>query len=205
MKERFAVLVSLLIMVTLVIGTWWAADYSERAVEIDPPSRMTHEPDNWAEKIVLLRTDKQGTVIHRLEGDRMEHFPDDKSYEVYAPRAFSLRPENPLTLATSRTANIYNEGDRIVMHGDALLLRLADATRAPLNFLSDEITILVDQDITYTDLPAVAISGRSRMSGTGMRYNNATQQLDVLKSTDMDIAAKDRSGSAKPADSRTKP
>ena len=51
----------------------------------------------------------------------------------------------------------------------------------------------------------MAISGRSRMSGTGMRYNNATQQLDVLKSTDMDIAAKEKSSDAEPADTRTKP
>ena len=126
MKERFAVLVSLLIMLTLVIGTWWAADYSERAVEIDPPSRMTHEPDNWAEKIVLLRTDKQGNVIHRLEGDRMEHFPDDKSYEVDAPRAFSLRPDNPLTVATSRIATTF-----VLSWRRALNSRRRGATSSP--------------------------------------------------------------------------
>ena len=29
------------------------------------------------------------------------------------------------------------------------------------------------------------------MRGVGMRYNNATRMLDVMKSTDVDIAAKD--------------
>ena len=205
MKERFAFAVSSFILFILVAGTWWASEYAQRAVDIDPPVRMTHEPDNWAKKLVLLRTNDLGHVINRLEGDVMEHFPDDNSYEVLRPRAFALRPENPLTVATSRTATIYEDGDRIVMNGDAVLLRLGDAERQPLNFRSDQITMLVKQDITYTDLPAIAVSGRSRMRGVGMHYNNATQILNVLKSTDVDIAAKDRADQSEPAATKSKP
>lgn len=199
MKERFALFISFGILFVLVASTWWAAEYAQRAVDIDPPSRLTHEPDNWAKSMVLVRTDAQGQVISRLEGDLMEHFPDDNSYEIIKPRAFALREQNPLTIATSRKAFIYDDGDKIVLRGDAVLLRLGDAERQPLNFRSDEITMLVKQDITYTDLPAVAISGRSRMNGVGMRYNNATQELDVLKSTDVDIAPKDRSNTPETA------
>jgi lipopolysaccharide export system protein LptC len=160
---------------------------------------MTHEPDNWAKSIVLLRTNAQGEVFQRLEGDLMEHFPDDDSYEIHNPRAFALRPENPLIIATSRIATVYEDGDRIVMQGDAVLLRLGDSTRQPLNFRSDALTMLVKQDLSYTDLPAVAISGRSRMNGVGMVYNNALQTLDVKKSTDVDIAAKDNQDNSEPA------
>ncbi len=204
MKERFAIIVSLVILTSLVMGTWWAADYSQRAVEIDPPVRLTHERDHWAKKIVVVRTDEKGLVIHRLEGDLMEHFPDDKSYDVIRPRAFGLKANNPLTIATSRTATVFDEGDRIVMKGDAVLLRLADPEHQPLNFRSDEVTMLIKKDLAYTDLPAVATSGRSRMSGTGMRYNNATQQLDVFKSTDVEIAPKDKTATTEPAATRPK-
>ena len=204
MKERFALIVSFVILTSLVMGTWWAADYSQRAVDIDPPVRLTHERDNWAKQIVLVRTNELGVVIHRLEGDLMEHFPDDKSYDVVRPRAFALKSDNPLTIATSHTATVYDEGDRIVMKGDAIVLRLGDTERQPLNFRSDAVTMLIKEDLAYTDLPAIATSGRSRMSGTGMRYNNATQQLDVFKSTDVEIAPKDRTENTEPAASRPK-
>jgi lipopolysaccharide export system protein LptC len=204
MRERFAIVVSLVILSALVMGTWWASDYSQRAVEIDPPVRLTHERDHWAKKIVLVRTDEKGLVIHRLEGDLMEHFPDDQSYDVIRPRAFGLKADSPLTIATSRTATVFDEGDRIVMKGDAVLVRLADSERQPLNFRSDEVTMLIKEDLAYTDLPAIATSGRSRMSGTGMRYNNATQQLDVFKSTDVEIAPKDKAGTSEPAATRPK-
>lgn len=199
MKERASIVVSIFILTLLVMGTWWAADYSQRAVQIDPPSRLTHERDTWAKKVTLVRTNDKGIVIHRIEGDLMEHFPDDKSYELQSPRAYTLKEENPLTVATSKVAFIYDEGDRIVLRGDAVLLRLGDTERQPLNFRSEEITMLIDKDLAYTDLPAVATSGRSKMTGVGMRFNNATQQLDVLKSTDVDIAPKDqRDNTAKP-------
>ena len=204
MKERFAITVSLVILTLLVMGSWWAAEYSQRAVEIDPPVRLTHERDHWATQIVLVRTDEKGLVIHRLEGDLMEHFPDDKSYDVIRPRAFGLKADSPLTIATSQTATVFDEGDRIVMKGDVVLLRLADAERQPLNFRSDEVTLLIKKDLAYTDLPAIATSGRSRMSGTGMRYNNATQQLDVFKSSDVEIAPKDTTDNSEPAATRPK-
>ena len=204
MKERFAMIVSLVILTSLVMGTWWAADYSQRAVEIYPPVRLTHESDHLATQIVLLRTDENGLVIHRLEGDLMEHFPDDQSYDVVRPRAFGLKADNPLTIATARTATVFEEGDRIVMKGDAVLLRLGDAKRQPLNFRTDEVTMLIKKDLAYTDLPAIATSGRSRMSGTGMRYNNATQQLDVFKSTDVEIAPKDPTDNSEPAATQPK-
>ena len=204
MKERFAIIVSLVILTSLVMGTWWAADYSQRAVEIDPPVRLTHERDHWATQIVLVRTDENGLVIHRLEGDLMEHFPDDQSYDVVRPRAFGLKADNPLTIATARSATVFEEGDRIVMKGDAVLLRLGDAKRQPLNCRTDEVTMLIKTDLAYTDLPAIATSGRSRMSGTGMRYNNATQQLDVFKSTDVEIAPKDPTDNSEPAATQPK-
>ena len=204
MKERFALIVSFVILTSLVMGTWWAAEYSQRAVDIDPPVRLTHERDNWAKQIVLVRTNELGVVIHRLEGDLMEHFPDDKSYDVVRPRAFALKSDNPLTIATSRTATVYDEGDRIVMKGDAIVLRLGDTERQPLNFRTEVVTMLIKEDLAYTALPAIATSGRSRMSGTGMRYNNATQQLDVFKSTDVEIAPKDKTDNTEPAASRPK-
>jgi len=38
-----------------------------------------------------------------------------------------------------------------------------------------------------------------------MRYNNNTQQLDVLKSTDVDIVAKDSRDRSTPVESKKKP
>lgn len=192
MKDRFSTGITALILTVLVAGTWWASDYAQRAIDLDPPAKNTHEPDTWAKNIVLLRSNELGVTVSRLEGDYIEHFPDNESYEIQVPRAFHINSDSPMTLATSKTALLFDDGNRIIMKGNAVLTRLGDTDNAPLTFSSEILTLLVDQDLAHTDLPAVAINGRSKLSGVGMTYNNKTRQLNVLNSTNVDIAPRQK-------------
>jgi lipopolysaccharide export system protein LptC len=197
LNDRFSTGITAVILTLLVSGTWWASDYAQRAVELDPPAKNTHEPDTWAKNIVLLRSNEQGLTVSRLEGDYLEHFPDDDSYDIKAPRAFNVKTDSPMTLATSDHAQLLDDGNRIVMQGNAVLTRLGNEKNSAMTFSSEQLTMLVDQDIAFTELPAVAVSGRSRLSGVGMNYNNKTRQLNVLRSTDMDIAPRENANNNK--------
>ncbi|VFR17026.1 Probable transmembrane protein [plant metagenome] len=188
MKERFSSVVALGLLLALVLGTWWAADYAQRSIPIDPPRRVTHEPDSWAEKFVMLRADETGAPVNRLEGDLMQHYPDDDSYEITNPRAVGQRAGTPVTIGTARTAIMDQDANRIILRQDAHLHRMPDSQRAAMDVRSEEIIMLIDQDLAYTDKPAQVDQGRSRMNGTGMRYNNKTRQLEVHSATDVQIS-----------------
>lgn len=194
MKERLPALIALLLLIALVACTWWAADYAQRAIPVDPPRRLTHEMDSWARDFVMLRTDPEGKPINRMEGKYAEHFPDDDSYHVTAPRAVGQQEANPITVGTANTAVMEKGGKRIVMNGQAHLHRQQDAQNDALDVRSEQLIILPDEDVIYTDLPAVVLKGNSRMSGTGMHYNNKTRQLQVSSSTDVEIAGSETRG-----------
>lgn len=191
MRDRFPSIVAVVLLFCLVIGTWWAAEYAQRAVPIDPPRRITHEPDHWASEFVLIRTDEQGTVINRLEGDFLEHFPDDDSYEVQQARAIGQQPGSPLTVATSDTAVMTEDGARVVMTGNAHVHRQPDDENLPLDVRSDVLIVLPDEDVVHTDYPALVVHGNSTMNGKGMRYDNNTRQLQVYSATDVKISGQD--------------
>lgn len=197
MKERFPSLIALFLLLALVLGTWWAADYTQRAVPTDPPRRLTHEMDAWSRNFVMVRTGLDGKPINRMKGDYGEHYPDDDSYVVTNPRAVGLRPNTPVTVATSETATMYEGGKRIVMNKNAHMHRQADADTPPLDVRSEQLVILPDDDTISTTLPALVTRGQSRMNGTGMTYNNKTRQLEVFSSTNVEIAPADtqRAGS----------
>jgi lipopolysaccharide export system protein LptC len=74
------------------------------------------------------------------------------------------------------------------MNGDAHVHRQPDANNDMLDVRSQQLIILPDDDVVYTDLPAEVLKGRSRMNGKGMHYNNKTRQLQVSASTDVEIA-----------------
>ena len=191
MKERAPAIVAILLLLALVAGTWWAADYARRSIPIDPPRRITHEPDSWATDFTMVRTDEKGIAINRLEGERMQHYPDDDSYEITRARAVGQQPGSPITVGTSNTAVMDQNGDRIIMKGDAHVRRQPGQDVPVLDVKSDELTLLPDQDVVFTDLPALVVHGKSVMNGTGMRYDNKTRQLQVFSATDVKISGEE--------------
>ncbi|UOD50660.1 LPS export ABC transporter periplasmic protein LptC [Orrella daihaiensis] len=203
MRDRFPTIASVVILAGLVIGTWFAAEHTQRAVTLDAPAKQTHEPDSWGKVMLMLRTDENGVPISRIEGDYMEHFPDDDSYDIRYPRAMSIKPGQPTLVGTSKLATVLDDGNRIIMKQDALVMRLASDTTEPLNVSSNEITLLINEDVAYTDLPATAVRNRSTLKGVGMRYDNKTGELKVFDSTDVEIAPRARQ--AQPPATEKKP
>ncbi len=191
MKERAPALIAILLLFALVVGTWLAADYTQRSIAIDPPRRVTHEPDSWASDFVMVRTDADGVAINRLEGVHMLHFPDDDSYEITAAKAIGQQPGSPITIGTSRVAIMDQGGDRIVMKGDAHVHRMPDPDNVALDVKSEQLTLMPDQDLVFTDLPALVVNGKSTMNGTGMRYDNKTRQLQVFSAADVKISGEE--------------
>ncbi|WP_019937004.1 LPS export ABC transporter periplasmic protein LptC [Bordetella sp. FB-8] len=200
MKERFPALMALILLIVLVLSTWWAAKFAQTAIQTDPPRRMTHEMDSWSKNFVMLRTDAAGKPVNRLEGDYGEHFPDDDSYHVTNPRAIGQRAGDPITVGTSKTAILDDHNNRITMIGDAHVHRPADAKNGALDAYSQKFVILPNDDVVYTDLPAHVVKGQSTMDGVGMRYNNKTQQLEVYSASNVNLAPADTNkASSRPA------
>lgn len=198
MKDRLPTVASTIILLALVVGTWIAAEHTKQAVELEATAKKTHEPDSWATNMVTVRTDEKGTPVSRLVGDYMEHFPDDDSYDITAPRAVNVPIESPVTQATALNATVFDQGNRIILKGDAVIRRLPDDNdRDPLTVKSEQITILVKEDVAFTDLPAVANDGRTRLSGTGMHYDNQTGELRVQRSTDVEISPREQEKQAR--------
>src|SRR3546814_11458193 len=86
------------------------------------------------------------SAIYRLEGDYMQHYPDDDSYEITKARAIGQQPGSPITIGTSNTAIMDQGGERIVMKGNAHVHRLPDQDNSALDVKSQQLTIMPDQD-----------------------------------------------------------
>jgi len=192
LRERLPGLMAAILLSALVLATWWAADYAQRAVTLDPPRRFTHEPDAWAGRFVMLRSDPQGLAINRMEGERMQHYPDDDSAEITQARATGRQADAPVITATSDVAVLDQDGDRVTMQGNARVHRSADAQAPAMQIDSDALTLLISEDVVLTDAPAVVVRGHSVMRGTGMRYDNKTKTLAIQSAVDVRIAGRDQ-------------
>jgi len=192
LRERLPGLMAAALLLALVVATWWAADYAQRAVPLDPPRRLTHEPDAWARQFVMLRSDAHGLAINRLEGQTMQHYPDDDSTEVTQAHAVGRQPNAPVITGTSDVAILDQDGERLTLRGNARVHRNADAQTPPLQIDSDTLTLWIPADVVSTDAPAVVVRGASVLRGTGMRYDNKTNVLEVHSAVDARMAGQDQ-------------
>lgn len=187
MRERLPTLTAFVLLLILVIGTWWAANYTHTTVELDPPRRQTHEPDAWAKNFVMLRTDEQGVAINRLEGDFMQHFPDDDSYVLQKTIVTVHQNNNPATTARSDTAVMDQGGARVQMIGHAYIERQPDEKNSIFSISSPTLTLYPDQDTVQTEDFATVINGSHTLKGKGMYYDNNSRQLQVNKNTQVTL------------------
>jgi len=198
MRERGPTLIAVLLLCALVGGTWWAADYAQRAIPIDPPARVTHEPDSWATDFVMIQTDDEGIPRNRLEGVTLRHYPDDDSYEVDNVRAVGQQPDAPVTIATGQLGRMDENSTRITIKGNAHVRRLPDEENAPLDVTSHQLVVYPETDVVETSYPARVVHGNHTMNGIGMRYNNHTQQLKVFAASDVKVSGQDVPSRRKP-------
>src|SRR3546814_10146369 len=133
MEDLSTSIIGIALVLALVFGTWWAANYAQQSIPVDPPRRVTHEANSWAKNFVMVRTDEKGIAINRLEGKYLQHFPDDDSYKITTAKAISQQPDTPITIGTSRTAIMNHDGSRVIMRGDAHVRRPGDRKSTRLN------------------------------------------------------------------------
>lgn len=191
MKDRLPAFTALFLLIALVITTWWAADYVQRAIPVDPPAPVRHQPDAFSGAFVMITTDKQGQAINRLTGKALHHYPDDDSFEASMATLTGLQPDTPLTTATANKVILRNKGDHILLQGNAHIHRYPSEETAALDVQSEELTIFPKEYIVKTDKPADVQHGNSRMKGKGMLYNSKTRRLEVFANSDVVISPQD--------------
>lgn len=181
MRERLPTLTTFLLLIALVMGTWWAAHYTNTTVELDPPRKSTHEPDSWAKDFTMLQSNEKGVAANRLEGSFMLHYPDDDSYHLDNAIAKTYKEENPITTGTADTAIMDQGGERIQMIGNAAIQRQPNEKGELFSIKSHQLTLFPQQDKIHTTDPAVVIDGPNTLQGKGMYYDNNTRELQVLE------------------------
>ena len=190
MRERLPTLTTFLLLLVLVLGTWWAAHYTQTTVELDPPRKNTHEPDSWAKDFSLLQSNENGIAANRLEGSFMLHYPDDYSYHLDNAIATVYKEENPITTGTSDVAIMDQGGERIQMIGNASIHRQPNEKGELFSISSHQLTLFPHQDKIQTTDPAVVIDGPNTLKGKGMYYDNNTRQLQVIEQSHVIMSPK---------------
>jgi lipopolysaccharide export system protein LptC len=155
--------------------TFWL----ERTVrEVEPhPSLRRHDPDYVVEQFVVTKFNAAGVLESTISAAKMIHYPDDDSTELVAPRVVQAKANEPrMTLSADRGA-ISQNGEELLLFGNALLVREAGGGRSEARMQSSFLHVISARSLVRTDREVEVFEAGRTLSGRGMEYHNEISQL----------------------------
>ncbi len=184
MLDRLASLTALLLLLALAAGTWLASQRIMAGFADGSRAVVQGEFDAYMTGFQTLRFGPDGRLTSTLSGTRLEHFPVPEEISVLQePRAVSLRPDGSRLMASANEGRLDNRGERLTLDGEASMQRKPGGGRAPLTVQGEQLIYWPDAGRAESDSPVVIESGRTRLEGTGMRYQHDTGRLELASQT----------------------
>jgi lipopolysaccharide export system protein LptC len=177
--DRFTAAFPLLLVAFLAALTFWL----ERLVQVPTPARdgsTRHDPDYIVENFVAVRMGPDGLRLHRLEADRMLHYPDDDSTHLETPRLFKYENEKIALSITSKQARVSSEGETVDFHDDVKAVRAATPTQSEMVLTTDHLHVVPDKDYARTDSPVTIVDANTQVTAVGLELNNAAKVVRLL-------------------------
>jgi lipopolysaccharide export system protein LptC len=174
-----------LAVLALLVGlTFWLNQLVQPSAARGDGS-MRHDPDLIVEKFNARTLGVDGNVLYTLAADRMVHYPDDDSAHLLAVRLEAFEPTQPKLSATADRGRLEQGGDRVLVEGNVVVIREADAKLGRARITTEKLLLLPDAGIARTREPVLLESPEGRARAVGMELDNHARilRLERVKAT----------------------
>ena len=166
----------LALMLSLALLTLWL----DHQVRVEGPSHAStrrHDPDYLVTNFITTTYNREGRVETVLAAAQMQHYPDDDSTDLVAPRVEQARPLQPRFTVRADRGKISREGDEIFLYDNVVLVREADSEHPEARMTTSFLHILRDKALVRTDREVVFSEPGRTLTGRGMEYHTDTREL----------------------------
>lgn len=174
------------------LGSFYLVQLAGRDDAALPADALKTEPDYIVEKFSFVRMDPNGRPRYIIAGDKLTHRPIDDIAEVDQPVVNSLTPERAPMTMRARHARIDQTNSVIDLMGQVDIRRQATPKSEAMTLTTEALTLYTDEDRMETQQPFVLMVGGSRLSGVGMRANNATGDFKANQRSDLTLQSRRR-------------
>ena len=122
MREAIMGYLPLLLMTLLALGTWLIAKNTPGLLAPSTPGVVKHEPDYTLDRFNLQRFSVEGALKVEIEGEHMQHFPDDDMMEVEKIRVVTTEPDGRRMIATAQHGRARGDSSEVWLDGQAQVI-----------------------------------------------------------------------------------
>ena len=173
-RESLVGYLPLMLMVGLALGTWLVAKNTPGLLAPSTPGPVTHEPDYTLDHFTLQRFDAAGALKAEIQGEHMQHFPDDDMMEVEQIRVVTLDPSGRQMTATAQHGRALGDGSEVWLDGQAQVVSVADGEQ-PIQMNGEHLHALPKLRRIDSKFMVVVRQGDSEFNADGMEYDDLTR------------------------------
>lgn len=175
----------------LLLGALAALTYWLDAQVQPAPARRDgstrHDPDLFLQDFKAMTFDDQGKPREALSAARAEHFPDDDSAELSAPK-LSLtetgKPTLTITADRGRIAGDRNQGDftghvRVERDAGPASPANGEPGSGPMTLTTESLHVTAKEQRVQTDQPVTIQEPRGIIRGRGFEFDNDAKTVRI--------------------------
>jgi len=170
MKLRTDALFPIAVLALLAVMTFWLERFT-RAEEPRPDGKSRHDPDFIVERLTAYKYSETGELQYALVADKMVHYPDDESTDVFKPK-LSYHSKPRVAHLTAERARISADGKVIVLMDGVSVWQEASGENPELRMTTPELTVIPEEEFAFTTAAVRIVQGRSVVTGIGLEMNN---------------------------------
>lgn len=177
--HRWRLSITLVVGVFVACGSFWLVQLMSRGDEELLADKRQNEPDYIIDQFSVVRMTKDGKPSYIVAGDRLVHRPVGDVSEIDKPVVRNLSTEHPPMDMTADRARVDEGNTRVTLQGNVVIDRAALGKSAATHITTESLTVYPDEDRMETDQPVKIAQGGTTATGTGMKANNATRQVQL--------------------------
>ncbi|MDB5812684.1 MAG: hypothetical protein JWN94_4806 [Betaproteobacteria bacterium] len=179
MMQRLTAWFPVLLLAIVAALTVWL-DRHVQPPETVNNGKTRHDPDYTADNFTVTRIGPDGAVRYKMNARRMQHYPDDDTTDLDAPKVTNYRDSGVTLTATSKTAKLSSNGDDVYLQDDVRLTRSPYPEHSELNMRTSWLHVIPDDGLAKTDRPVRIDDANTLITSDGLEFDNNTRILKLL-------------------------
>lgn len=177
--DKLSIYLPAVAMAVLALGTFWLVRNAPSFIEGQKEAVLSNDPDYRMADFAVRSYNAQGRMVTEMHGDKGRHYPVTDILEVDTVRVRSITEDGRVITATAKSGTSFNNGQEIVLRGDAVVIQAAHGTQPKLEFQGQELMLWPKDNRVQSDLPVVMFRGADKMTGDSLKYDKNSQQVEV--------------------------
>jgi lipopolysaccharide export system protein LptC len=177
-REGIVSYLPLMLMVGLALGTWLVAKNTPGLLSPSAPGAVRHEADYTLDHFTLQRFNPEGALKVEIEGEHMQHFPDDDIMEVEQIRVVTTEADGRKMTATALHGRARGDSSEVWLDGQAQVVS-ESAGELPIQMNGEHLHSLPKLRRVDSKYMVLVRQGDSEFNADGLEYDDLTRLLTL--------------------------